>query len=158
MVRTVSGRCTNTLGRASASNRHITKLEQSTFLRYLCMNSEPKRAYLQLLRVFFQTQSFISQTRQFQLSQKRSMPFRGMEWSWLKNTFSKNIDLFKSITQCVDVDKLSYSLQHFLLLFSVGRIHRHKTIELEVYKNVCREMGSLLSFVYIFGRVACQCC
>ncbi len=24
--------------------------------------------------------------------------------------------------------------------------------------NVCREKGSLLSFVYIFGRVAHQCC
>ncbi len=24
--------------------------------------------------------------------------------------------------------------------------------------NVCREIGWLFSFVYIFGRVACQCC
>jgi hypothetical protein len=24
--------------------------------------------------------------------------------------------------------------------------------------NVCREIGWLLSFVYTFGRVACQCC
>ncbi len=24
--------------------------------------------------------------------------------------------------------------------------------------NVCREKGLLLSFVYKFGRVACQCC
>jgi len=27
-----------------------------------------------------------------------------------------------------------------------------------VYFNVCREKGSLLSFVYKFGRVAHQCC
>jgi hypothetical protein len=26
------------------------------------------------------------------------------------------------------------------------------------YSNVCREKGSLLSFVYKFGREACQCC
>jgi hypothetical protein len=35
LVSTVSGRCKNTLGRASASSRRITKLEQFTFLRYL---------------------------------------------------------------------------------------------------------------------------
>jgi hypothetical protein len=29
---------------------------------------------------------------------------------------------------------------------------------LELGTNVCREKGSLLSFVYIFGRVACRCC
>ncbi len=32
LVSTVSGCCKNTLGRASASSRHITKREQSTFL------------------------------------------------------------------------------------------------------------------------------
>ncbi len=35
LVSTVSGHCKNTLGRASTSSGHITKLEQSTFLRYL---------------------------------------------------------------------------------------------------------------------------
>jgi len=35
LVNTVSGHHKNTLGRASASNRHITKLEQSTFRGYL---------------------------------------------------------------------------------------------------------------------------
>jgi hypothetical protein len=35
LVSTVSGCSKNTLGRASASSGHITKLEQSTFLRYL---------------------------------------------------------------------------------------------------------------------------
>jgi hypothetical protein len=35
LVSTVSGCHKNTLGSASASSRHITKLEQSTFLRYL---------------------------------------------------------------------------------------------------------------------------
>jgi hypothetical protein len=34
-VSSVSGHNKNTLGRASASSRHIAKLEQSTFLRYL---------------------------------------------------------------------------------------------------------------------------
>ncbi len=27
-----------------------------------------------------------------------------------------------------------------------------------IYGKVCGEKGLLLSFVYIFGRVACQCC
>jgi hypothetical protein len=35
LLSAVSGRCKNTLGRASACSRHIKKLEQSTFLRYL---------------------------------------------------------------------------------------------------------------------------
>jgi hypothetical protein len=35
LVRTVSGRYKNTLRRVSASSGHITKLEQSTLLRYL---------------------------------------------------------------------------------------------------------------------------
>ena len=35
LISTVSGHHKNTLARASTSNRHITKLEQSTFLRYL---------------------------------------------------------------------------------------------------------------------------
>jgi hypothetical protein len=30
------GCCKNTLGRVGVSSGHITKLEQSTFLRYLC--------------------------------------------------------------------------------------------------------------------------
>ncbi len=32
---TVSGRCRNALGGGSAGSEHITKFEQSTFLRYL---------------------------------------------------------------------------------------------------------------------------
>jgi hypothetical protein len=36
LVSTVSRHHKNTFRRASASGRHITKLEQSTFLRYLC--------------------------------------------------------------------------------------------------------------------------
>ncbi len=35
LVSTVSGCCKNTLGRASTNSWHVTKLEQSTFLRYL---------------------------------------------------------------------------------------------------------------------------
>jgi hypothetical protein len=35
LVCTLSGHCKNTLGRASASGGLLTKLEQSTFLRYL---------------------------------------------------------------------------------------------------------------------------
>jgi hypothetical protein len=35
LVSTVSGSCKNTIVRASASSRHITELEQSTFIRYL---------------------------------------------------------------------------------------------------------------------------
>ncbi len=35
LVSTVSGSHKNTLGRAIASSGHTTKLEQSTFLRYL---------------------------------------------------------------------------------------------------------------------------
>jgi hypothetical protein len=35
LVSTVSGCRKNTLGRARVSIRHITKLEQSTFLKYL---------------------------------------------------------------------------------------------------------------------------
>ncbi len=35
LVSIVSGHCKNTLGRASASSRHMTNLEQSTFLIYL---------------------------------------------------------------------------------------------------------------------------
>ncbi len=35
LVSTVSGRCKNALGKRSASSGHITKLEQSPFLRYL---------------------------------------------------------------------------------------------------------------------------
>ncbi len=35
LVSTVSGRPKNALGRGSASSGHITKLKQSTFLRYL---------------------------------------------------------------------------------------------------------------------------
>ncbi len=38
LVSTVSDCHKNTLGRTSASNGHITKLEQSTFLRYLWAN------------------------------------------------------------------------------------------------------------------------
>jgi hypothetical protein len=36
LVSTVSGRCKNTLGGASTSNGHITKLAHSTFLKYMC--------------------------------------------------------------------------------------------------------------------------
>ncbi len=36
LVNSVSGSCKNTLRRVSASRGHITKLEQSTFVRYLC--------------------------------------------------------------------------------------------------------------------------
>ncbi len=39
LVSTVSGCCENTLGRGSTSSGHITKLEQSTFLRYLWSSS-----------------------------------------------------------------------------------------------------------------------
>jgi len=41
LVSTVSGLCKNTHGRASASSKHITKLEQSTFLRYLRSRWKP---------------------------------------------------------------------------------------------------------------------
>jgi hypothetical protein len=35
LVSTVSGCCKNVLGRGSSSSGHITKLDPSTFLRYL---------------------------------------------------------------------------------------------------------------------------
>ncbi len=35
LIRALSGHRKNALGRGSASSRHIAKLEQSTFLRYL---------------------------------------------------------------------------------------------------------------------------
>ncbi len=38
LVSTVSGRCKNTLRRASTRSRHITILEQSSFIRYLWLN------------------------------------------------------------------------------------------------------------------------
>ncbi len=37
-VKTVNGRHKNTLVRASASSRHITQLEESTFIIYLWIN------------------------------------------------------------------------------------------------------------------------
>jgi hypothetical protein len=37
LVSTVSGHLKNALGRGSASSWHITRLEKSTFLRYLCL-------------------------------------------------------------------------------------------------------------------------
>jgi hypothetical protein len=40
LVSAVSSSCKNTLRRESASSRHITKLEQSTFLRYLCVGGK----------------------------------------------------------------------------------------------------------------------
>ncbi len=47
LVSTVHGRHKNTLVRASASSRHITKLEESTFLRYLWINPfRNKQKYL----------------------------------------------------------------------------------------------------------------
>ncbi len=38
LVVAVSGHCKHALGRGSASSKHTTKLEQSTFLRYLWLN------------------------------------------------------------------------------------------------------------------------
>ncbi len=46
LVSTVSGGCKNSLGRTSASSRHITKLEQSTFLRYLWVRAWLNKVWL----------------------------------------------------------------------------------------------------------------
>ncbi len=44
LVSTVNGCCKNTLGRASASSGQKTKLEEYTFLRYLCRHPNIKKA------------------------------------------------------------------------------------------------------------------
>ncbi len=51
-------------------------------------------------------------------------------------------------------------IKWYNLIYKVGMVINESKQEISflTVSNVCREIGWLLSFVYTFGRVACQCC
>jgi hypothetical protein len=58
-------------------------------------------------------------------------------------------------TDILPTYQLVYHIKKSISLLSTHKITTAFTFTLP---NVCREKGLLLSFVYIFGRGACQCC